>query len=80
MGAIAHTSYSTTCNPGMEEVVGCRGERAQVQSVLLLTDGLANEGVRDTEGILAQMRELQNPPVAGDVAPKVREQSYLVLC
>ena len=58
--------------PGMEQVVQCTGERAQVQSVLLLTDGLANEGVRGTEGILAKMRELQDPPVQGDVASKVR--------
>ena len=59
-------------SPGMEQVVQCTGERAQVQSVLLLTDGLANEGVRGTEGILAKMRELQDPPVQGDVASKVR--------
>ncbi|CAI8038426.1 Inter-alpha-trypsin inhibitor heavy chain H1 [Geodia barretti] len=55
---------------GMEEVVQSAGERAQVQSVLLLTDGLANKRVRDAEGILAKMRELQDPPVRGDVAPK----------
>jgi Ca-activated chloride channel family protein len=62
---------------GMEEVVQSAGERAQVQSVLLLTDGLANQGVRDTEGILAKMRELQDPPVHGDVAPKVRARLYV---
>jgi hypothetical protein len=61
----------------MEEVVQSAGERAQVQSVLLLTDGLANQGVRDTEGILAKMRELQDPPVHGDVAPKVRARLYV---
>ena len=53
-------------------MVQCTGERAQVQSVLLLTDGLANEGVTGKEGILAKMRELQDPPVQGDVASKVR--------
>jgi hypothetical protein len=55
---------------GMEEVVGCKGERAQVQSVLLLTDGLANEGVKDMEGILAEMRRLQDPPAQAEVIPK----------
>ena len=62
---------------GMEEVVQSAGERAQVQSVLLLTDGLANKRVRDAEGILAKMRELQDPPVHGDVAPKVRAWLYI---
>lgn len=65
--------------PGMEQVVQCTGARAQVQSVLLLTDGLANEGVRGTEGILAKMRELQDPPVQGDVASKVRGRGKQII-
>ena len=55
----------------MEQVAFCTGEHAQVQSVLLLTDGLANEGVQGREGILAEMAKLQNPPIQGDVAQKV---------
>ena len=36
------------------------GEKAQVQSVLLLTDGLANQGITSKEGILAEMRKMQD--------------------
>ena len=35
------------------------GEKAQVQSVLLLTDGLANQGISSKEGILAEMKKMQ---------------------
>ena len=35
-------------------------ERAKVQSVLLLTDGVANEGEITKAGILAQMLKIQN--------------------
>ena len=60
------------CPPaGMEQVAFCTGEHAQVQSVLLLTDGLANEGIQGKEGILGAMRRMQNPPAVGDVAQKV---------
>lgn len=62
---------------GMEQVVLSGGERAQVQSVLLLTDGLANEGIKDTDGILAEMMKLQNPPSQGDVTQKVSERKYI---
>lgn len=55
----------------MEQIAFCPGEHAQVQSVLLLTDGLANEGIQGREGILGEMRNMQNPPVRGDVAQKV---------
>ena len=36
------------------------GEKAQVQSVLLLTDGLANQGISSKEGILAEMKKMQD--------------------
>ena len=55
---------------GMEQIAFATGEKAQVQSVLLLTDGLANEGIKTKDGILAEMTKLQSPPRA-DVASKV---------
>ena len=48
----------------MEEVAynsGADHEKAKVQSVLLLTDGLANQGVRTKDGIIAEMMRIQNP-------------------
>ena len=45
----------------MEEVIGRTGEKAQVASVLLLTDGLANVGISNREGIMEQMRKLLDP-------------------
>ena len=46
----------------MEEIAYNSGpEKAQVQSVLLLTDGLANQGVTTKDGILAEMMRIQNP-------------------
>ena len=45
----------------MEEVIGRTGEKAQVASVLLLTDGLANVGISNREGIMEQMRNLLDP-------------------
>ena len=33
-----------------------------MKSVLLLTDGLANEGIKSKDGILGEMRKLQSPP------------------
>ena len=52
----------------MKQIVVTAGDdsRAQVQSVLLLTDGLANEGIKTKEGILGEMRKLQDPPAGGD--------------
>ena len=35
------------------------GDNAQVQSVLLLTDGLANQGITSKEQILAEMKKMQ---------------------
>ena len=47
---------------GMEEVTYHSGsDRAKVQSVLLLTDGLATHGVITMDGILAKMRTIQQP-------------------
>ena len=55
----------------MEQIAFCTGEHAQVQSVLLLTDGLANEGIKGKDNILAEMMKLQSPPAMGGVAQKV---------
>ena len=33
-----------------------------MQSVFLLTDVLANEGIKSKDGILGEMRKLQSPP------------------
>ena len=49
------------CILGMEEVAYNSGsKKAKVQSVLLLTDGQANQGVSSKEGILAEMKKLQD--------------------
>ena len=49
------------CILGMEEVAYNSGSnKAKVQSVLLLTDGQANQGVSSKEGILAEMKKLQD--------------------
>ena len=67
---------SPTTRSGMEQIAFASGEKAQVQSVLLLTDGLANEGIKTKDGILAEMTKLQSPPPA-EVASKV---SAYILC
>ena len=48
----------------MHQVVLTAGQedRPQVQSVLLLTDGLVNRGIRSKDEILGEMRKLQSPP------------------
>lgn len=51
----------------MSEVVNRTGEKAKVASVLLLTDGLANVGISNSEGILAEMRKVIDPPGGGTV-------------
>ena len=49
------------CPAGMEQVALTNGgEKAQVQSVLLLTDGLANHGITHKAGIIDQMTKMQN--------------------
>ena len=57
---------------GMHQVILTAGQegRAQVQSVLLLTDGLVNRGIKSKDGILGEMRKLQSPP-AGRHSKKV---------
>ena len=47
----------------MHQIILTAGQegRAQVQSVLLLTDGLVNRGVKSKDGILGEMRKLQSP-------------------
>ena len=56
----------------MHQVILTAGQegQAQVQSVLLLTDGLVNRGVKSKDGILGEMRKLQSPP-AGRHSRKV---------
>ena len=56
----------------MHQVVLTAGQegRAQVQSVLLLTDGLVNRGIKSKDEILGEMRKLQSPP-AGRHSRKV---------
>ena len=64
-------SVITLSFSGMEEIAYNSGpEKAQVQSVLLLTDGLANQGVTTREGILGEVVRIQNPP-GEKVAQKV---------
>ena len=46
----------------MSEIVGRTGDKAKVASVLLLTDGLANVGVSNREGIMDEMRKVIDPP------------------
>ena len=44
----------------MEQIaLTCGGEKAQVQSVLLLTDGLANCWITQKNGIIAEMKKMQ---------------------
>lgn len=45
----------------MEQIIGRTGDKAQVASVLLLTDGLANVGISNREGIMEEMRKLLDP-------------------
>ena len=45
----------------MEQIIGRTGEKAQVASVLLLTDGLANVGISNRDGIMEEMRKLIDP-------------------
>jgi len=48
----------------MEQVARTKEqEKSQVQSVLLLTDGLANQGITYKSGILDQMEKIQNEGV-----------------
>ena len=46
----------------MEQILERTGDKAKVASVLLLTDGLANQGISNRDGIMAEMRKLIDPP------------------
>ena len=51
-----------------------------MQSVLLLTDGLANEGIKSKDGILGEMRKLQDSKkvrVVGRKKKKKRRGSHI---
>ena len=55
-----------------------RKGRAQVQSVLLLTDGLANEGIKSKDGILGEMRKLQDSKKVREVGSKEEGNQYII--
>ena len=54
----------------MEQIaLTCGGEKAQVQSVLLLTDGLANCWITQKNGIIAEMRKMQELSLGAVTVP-----------
>ena len=53
----------------MEEITGRTRDKAKVSSVLLLTDGLANVGITNREGILDEMRKVIDPKPGKQVSP-----------
>lgn len=62
--AIKDGSSTNLCGgllKGMEQIIGRTGEKAKVASVLLLTDGLANVGISNREGIMEEMRKVLDP-------------------
>ncbi len=62
-GYIQIYEHTFSCiQSGMSEIVGRTGDKAKVSSVLLLTDGLANVGVSNREGIMDEMRKVIDPP------------------
>ena len=63
----------------MQQIVLTAGQkgRAQVQSVLLLTDGLANEGIKSKDGILGEMRKLQDSKKVREVGEKEEGEPYI---
>ena len=64
---------------GMQQIGLTAGQkgRAQVQSVLLLTDGLANEGIKSKDGILGEMRKLQDSKKVREVGSKEEGKQYI---
>ena len=61
---ILYNALTIECilDSGMQEIAYNSGSsKAKVQSVLLLTDGLATDGVTTKEGILAEMLKIQSP-------------------
>lgn len=62
----------------MKEVAYHSGsDKAKVQSVLLLTDGLATNGVTTKDGILAKMLTIQKPE---DKSKKVDIYILIIFC
>ena len=64
---------------GMQQIVLTAGRkgRAQVQSVLLLTDGLANEGITGKDGILREMKKLQDSKKVREVEREEEGELYI---
>ena len=64
---------------GMQQIGLTAGQKgqAQVQSVLLLTDGLANEGIKTKDGILGEMRKLQDSKKVREVGSKEEGKQYI---
>ena len=52
------------------------GERAHVQSVLMLTDGNATDGITKPSDILNEINKLQNPPTGENAIPKVSFRAF----
>ena len=66
-------------------MVARTGDKAKVASVLLLTDGLANVGISNREGIMDEMRKVIDPPGGKAVSVMLIKLSsavifYVVTC
>ncbi len=73
-GIIMHVYMCT----GMEQVaLTCGGEKAQVQSVLLLTDGLANNWITTKDGIIAEMKKMQDQGLGAVAVPTSHGGNYM---
>ena len=57
VGTRGSTNLAGGLLKGMQVVMSRTGVKADVASVLLLTDGLANVGISNTEGIIAAMKD-----------------------
>ena len=61
---------------GMEQIAASKSEqKAIVQSVLLFTDGLANEGITETDDIIDQIKKFEEMPQQSS-GLKVRQPKY----
>lgn len=66
---------------GMEQIALTQDKkRAQVQSVLLLTDGLANNGLVSQAGIIQEMKKMQDLGLGAVCRTSQREQVQMVAC
>ena len=74
--AIEQQMLNFWCLTGMEQVALTNGqEKAQIQSVLLLTDGLANHGITSKTGILNVMEQMQKEGLgAVQMPPEIPRQ------